>query len=419
MQNYAVEGKRVYKFYIYLFLPFLCFLLRFFPLISTPFPLPTPDSPYNALQIKFLCERGVLYFDAPILSFAFASLINLVVRNPILSSKFAASIFASIACFSIIYFAKSVRRRIVDGFFAGFTSLFSCFSLLMAEHLLKNLAAVAFMPLSLALYFYGLKAVNFRKIMLSALFGSLVVFSHTSTASVTGCILTSMTFYFLFRHVGRRKYRVAFKSFVYAVAAAFFLMFSFLIADVITPYYSYEYTSISVEKVLGYVGNIVESPFRVIFKMKPFYEHLIGFIVGFVVSVLLFRVHGITMLVLSLLSVFIASGVVPGSWDIRLILTGYPFYAASIGVLSGYLYDRFCTSGFIKRFAVFVLLCFVIFVSLFPLYYVFASRIRPGIPREMNYAIMSMDGFLRMTRFSLLALRFRLIFRSTPDMMQR
>ncbi|MCS7364206.1 MAG: hypothetical protein NDF54_02050 [archaeon GB-1867-035] len=81
----------------------------------------------------------------------------------------------------------------------------------MAEHLLKNSATVAFMPLSLALYFHGLKDLKLKRVMFSALFGSLVVFSHASTASVTGTILTSITLYFLFKYVWRKKYRIVLK----------------------------------------------------------------------------------------------------------------------------------------------------------------------------------------------------------------
>jgi len=124
MQDSLSDGKRSYEIYVYLILPLLCFLLRFLPLISTPFPLPTPDSPYNALQIKFLCERGVLYFDAPIFSFVFASLINMIIKNPILSSKLATSIFAAIACFSIIYFTKSIRGVLLMVFLLGLLVFF-------------------------------------------------------------------------------------------------------------------------------------------------------------------------------------------------------------------------------------------------------------------------------------------------------
>ena len=99
MQDSLSNSKRSYEIYVYLILSLLCFLLKFLSLISTHFPLPTPDSPYNALQIKFLCERGVLYFDAPIFSFAFASLINMIIKNPILSSKLATSILLLLLVF--------------------------------------------------------------------------------------------------------------------------------------------------------------------------------------------------------------------------------------------------------------------------------------------------------------------------------
>ena len=98
---------------------------------------------------------------------------------------------------------------------------------------MKNSATVAFMPLSLALYFHGLKDLKLKRVMFSALFGSLVVFSHASTASVTGTILTSITLYFLFKYVWRKKYRIALKTFVYAAIAASLIISSFLVADVI------------------------------------------------------------------------------------------------------------------------------------------------------------------------------------------
>ena len=99
--------------------------------------------------------------------------------------------------------------------------------------------------------------------------------------------------------------------------------------------------------------------------MKPFYEHLVGFTLGFIALILLFRFNEIAMPSLSLLSVFIASGVVPSSWDIRLIFTGYPFYAAFIGVLGGYLYSRLQVNDFIKRFILLFSLCIVTFISFF------------------------------------------------------
>ncbi|RLE51884.1 MAG: hypothetical protein DRJ20_01275 [Candidatus Methanomethylicota archaeon] len=380
--------------YVYLSVvcAFLCFILRLLPLNSTPYPLPLPDSPYNSLQVKFLCERGMLYFDAPILSFAIAALINFVFRDPTLAVKIAASLFAAGATLSTFYFARSIRGRDVDGFFASLAVVFSLYSLRMAEHLLKNSAAVAFMPVAVALYFVGLKSMDRRKILLASLFSCLVAFSHTSTAGLTGSILVSITLYFFFKRIWERKYVDAVVLFGYAALSALIMISAFFVADYISPYYSSEYTSIDVGKALGYVGSTVESPFHVLMKVRFGYEHLVGFAFMIILAFLLSRIGDIALLLLSLLSTFIASGVVPGSWDIRIILTGFPFYAASVGVLGGLVVDRLSSEKRSKYILALIAFSSFIFAAFAPIYFAFASRIRSGLPEELIVAIKSMDG---------------------------
>ena len=210
----------------------------------------------------------MLYFDTLILGFAVAALINFIVCDATLSVKIAASLFAAGSALSTFYFAKSIRGRSIDGLLASLAVAFSSFSFRMAEHLLKNSAAVAFMPIAVANYFIGLKFMDRRKILIASLFSCLVAFSHTSTAGLTASILVSITLYFLFKRIWERKYSDALFLLAYAVLSALMMISAFFIADFVSPYYSAEYTSIDVGKAISYVGGGAESPLRVLFKVK-------------------------------------------------------------------------------------------------------------------------------------------------------
>ena len=86
------------------------------------------------------------------------------------------------------------------------------------------------------------------------------------------------------------------------------------------------------------------------------------------------------------------SAVTPGSWDICLILTGFPFYAACIGVAGGSLADAIAPSWRLSRFIAASIFLSLIIAILAPTYLAQASRVRLGVPEEVILAVKSMDG---------------------------
>ena len=402
----------------------LALITRFIATLAYPIEVGI-DGAYYTINVTSLLTEGILYYDAPILSFAVAALFTLGLGgNVIVGVKLTSAFFASLLTVGMFYAGYTLSDgdpRV--GLIVGLLTTFDVFLFHAATSLVKNEAALAFFPFAVAfLYRFisrGQKLGDFAGFLVMGIF---TVLSHLMTVAWLFAAVIAFLGYESFKRlkegqnfkqIGRLVTPIAFSG---ACFLGVYVLFDFLIPAGDTWYTSssllkaanYTTSFDTMQAVMNFFGLAQSSSPATILVFDWLYTLYVTLIVVLTAlgAIFLLKRNRIgDRLVILLLITNMLIGFIMGSWLIRFLMMNFlPLYLI-LGlslipimdkIASGLNYS-FRRIGFRTRPNLRYILTILIIMGLVTLaipnfYYVASTKIHPHVTPEELQSIKSLEG---------------------------
>jgi len=144
------------------------------------------DGAYYTINVLSLLNEGLLFYDAPIFSFAIAAFFTILLGgNVILGVKIASAFFAGLLTVGLYYAGYTLTKGDWRaGLIAGILGFLDVSMLEFSTSLVKNEAALAFLPFAIAfLYRYMALGHRPRDLLAFIIMGIFTVLSHLMTVA--------------------------------------------------------------------------------------------------------------------------------------------------------------------------------------------------------------------------------------------
>jgi hypothetical protein len=216
------------------------------------------DGAYYTINVISLLNGGYLYYDAPIFSFAVASLFAVVFHDVIIGVKFASAFFAGILTIGSYFAARSFTKGDWRaGLLAGVLVLVDVSQFQLVTSLVKNEAALAFIPFTLAFFYRFLNGdrqwLDFIGFVIC---GLLTTLSHLMTAALLFAALIVFAGYEFLGRLWNRKWREAlFRILIPLGIGGVIFLGGYVVFDLMIPAADTWYTSSSLIKASSYTTS--------------------------------------------------------------------------------------------------------------------------------------------------------------------
>ena len=383
------------------------------------------DGAYYTINVTSLLTEGSLYYDAPILSFAVAALFALALGgNVIVGVKLTSAFFAAILTVGMFYAGFTLSEGDYRaGLIAGLLTAFDVFMFHAATSLVKNEAALAFLPFAVAfLYRFIAKGYHASDLAVFLIMGTLTVLSHLMTVAWLFAAIIAFIGYETAKQLQQKQGLASIRKFVLPIAlSGFFFLGLYLSFDILIPSSETWYTSSSLLKaayystsvdtmgaLLNFLGIAQAASPTTVTLFDWFYTTYVTTILILTIlgAIYLFKRNSIGgRLVLVLLITNILIGFVMGSWLIRFIMMNFiPLYLI-LGLSLIPLMDKIAsglnytlrTFGFQRRsrtrhvLSVLTIL-FLAGLAIPNFYYVATAEIQPYVTLEDLQSIQTLEG---------------------------
>jgi hypothetical protein len=218
------------------------------------------DGAYYTINVASLLTGGYLYYDAPILSFGVAAFFTVILGgNPILGVKVTSALFGGLLNVGVYFAARTFSGGDWRaGLFAATVCAFDSSMVQMVTSLVKNEAALAFLPIALA-FFYRYVAQGKQRWDLVGyiIFGLLATLSHLMTVAWLFASLIAFGGYQLLKTAIYRKGFDSFRGILFPLlASGVIFLGTYLAFDFLIPSANTWYTSSSLLKASGYTTSV-------------------------------------------------------------------------------------------------------------------------------------------------------------------
>jgi hypothetical protein len=383
------------------------------------------DGAYYTINVTSLLNDGLLYYDAPILSFAVAALFALSLGgNVIVGVKLTSAFFASVLTVGMFYAGYTLSdgdQRV--GLIVGLLTAFDVFLFHAATSLVKNEAALAFFPFAVAfLYRFTSKGQNAGDLVGFLIMGILTVLSHLVTVAWLFAAVIASVGYESIKRLKERQQLTEIGRFIAPIALSglcflgLYVLFDFLIPSGDTWYTSssllkaanYSTSLDTMQAVMDFFGLAQPSSPSTIMVfdwLYTLYVILIVILTALGALFLLKRNHIGDRLVLLLFITNMLIGFIMGSWFVRFLMMNFiPLYLI-LGLSLIPLMDK-VAAGLNYSFRRITLrpwsnlrylLTILIIVGLLTLaipnfYYIASAKIHPYVTPEELQSIESLEG---------------------------
>ncbi|MFX1475116.1 MAG: DUF6541 family protein [Promethearchaeota archaeon] len=213
------------------------------------------DGAYYTINVYTLINGGYLYYDAPIVSFATAAGFAVLFRDIVFGVKLTSAFYAGLLNVGVYFAARSFTKSDWRaGLVAGALCLVDVSQFQAVTSLVKNEAALAFVPFALA-FFYRYISGERRWSDLVGFFiaGTLCTLSHLMTAVLLIAALLVFAGYEFLKWLWQREWRKALLEVALPLIVGGVLFLGiYVAADLLIPAADTWYTSSSLEKASGY-----------------------------------------------------------------------------------------------------------------------------------------------------------------------
>ncbi len=216
------------------------------------------DGAYYTINVVTLLNGGYLYYDAPIFSFAIASLFAMIFHDVIIGVKFASAVFAGILTIGSYFAARSfVKGDWRTGSIAGILVFIDVSQFQLVTSLLKNEAALAFVPFTLAfLYRFINGSQRWWDFVGFTICGLITTLSHLMTAALLFAALIVFAGYEFLIRLWNKKWRNAlFQILIPLGIGGVIFLGGYLVFDLLIPAADTWYTSSSLLKASSYTTS--------------------------------------------------------------------------------------------------------------------------------------------------------------------
>jgi hypothetical protein len=385
------------------------------------------DAAYYTINVLSLLSGGYLYYDAPIFAFAVAAFFSVLCGgNVIVGVKVASAFFAALLSVGMFFAAYTLSQgdwRV--GAIAGILTAMDVSMLQLSTSLVKNEAALAFLPFAIAFlyrYFaYGHKPGDLGGFMLT---GILTVLSHLMTVAWLFAAIIAFMGYEVLKYLKEHKGVKELGRLIIPLGLAglcFLGVYSFF--DFFIPAANTWYTSSSLMKAAYYSTDIegINLILNIIGIAQPFIPETANifewFNIMYISAILILAVFGTIFLlkrnklgdrmVIMLWAINILMGFILGGWLIRFQLMSFvPIYlilAMTLIPLTGILtkgvgsISRFLGANWKPKQSVQLGITLIVIVSLvgctIPHFYWTGSQIiQPYVTASELESIEELDG---------------------------
>jgi hypothetical protein len=383
------------------------------------------DGAYYTINVTSLLTEGILYYDAPILSFAVAALFSLGLGgNVIVGVKLTSAFFASVLTVGMFYTGYTLSDgdpRV--GLIAGLLTAFDVFLFHAATSLVKNEAALAFFPFAIAfLYRFSSKGHNAGDFAGFLIMGILTVLSHLITVAWLFAAVIACIGYESLKRLKEKQHYTEIGRFVAPIAlSGVFFLGLYVLFDFLIPAGDTWYTSSSLLKAANYSTSLdtmqavldffgfaqtsTPSTLVVFDWLYSLYVILIVVLTALGAFFLLKRNRIGDRLVLLLFITNMLIGFIMGSWFVRFLMMNFiPLYLI-LGLSLIPIMDKIATGlnysfrriSLRPRSNLHYLLTILIILGLLALaipnfYYVASTKIHPHVTPEELQSIESLEG---------------------------
>jgi hypothetical protein len=217
------------------------------------------DGAYYTIDVTSLLGGHYLYYDAPIVAFAVAAGFTVLCGgNVIVGVKVASAVFGGLLNVGMYFAAKTFSGGDWRaGFVAGALTALDVSFFQMVTSLVKNEAALAFLPFALA-FFYRY-AVHHRRVDLLGFTatGILLTLSHLVTAVWLFATLIAYAGLDFLWHVRQKQWRVGFRQMLLPLGLSGLAFLGvYLVLDLLIPSAPTWYTSTSLFKAAEYSTSV-------------------------------------------------------------------------------------------------------------------------------------------------------------------
>ncbi len=214
------------------------------------------DSAYYTTNVLSLLTGGFLYYDAPILSFAVAAFFSVLLGgNVIVGVKIASAFFAGLLSVGLFYAAFTLTKGDWRaGLIAGLLVAIDVSMFEISTSLLKNEAALAFLPLAIAfLYRYLEMGHKIGDLFLFFITGLLTVLSHLVTVAWLFATVIAFIGYEVISHLKQHQGGKVFRKLILPIGiTGLGFLLVYLLFDFLIPAGNTWYTSSSLLKAANY-----------------------------------------------------------------------------------------------------------------------------------------------------------------------
>jgi hypothetical protein len=218
------------------------------------------DGAYYTINVITLLTEGLLFYDAPIFSFAIAAFFTVILGgNVILGVKIASAFFAGVLTVGLYYVGYTLTKGDWRaGLIAGILGFFDVSMLEFSTSLVKNEAALAFLPFAIAfLYRYMALGHRPRDLLMFIAAGILTVLSHLMTVAWLFATVIAILGYETIKAIRAREGFTVLRRLIAPIGVAGLSFISvYLLFDILIPAGNTWYTSSSLWKAANYSSGI-------------------------------------------------------------------------------------------------------------------------------------------------------------------
>ena len=218
------------------------------------------DGAYYTINVLSLLNEGMLFYDAPILSFAVAAFFTVLLGgNVIVGVKIASALFAALLTVGLYYAGYTLTKGDWKaGLIAGILGFLDVSMLEFSTSLVKNEAALAFLPFAIAfLYRYMAMGNRRRDLLWFTIMGIFTVLSHLMTVAWLFATVIAILGYEGIKAVRAREGFTVLRRLIGPVGVAGLCFISvYVLLDFLIPAGNTWYTSSSLWKAANYSSGI-------------------------------------------------------------------------------------------------------------------------------------------------------------------
>ncbi|MFX0168585.1 MAG: hypothetical protein ACFE89_04415 [Candidatus Hodarchaeota archaeon] len=424
--DYSPLKSRWLNLGIMLSLFLIVFITRLITTLAYPIEVGI-DGAYYTINVLSLITEGLLFYDAPIFSFAVAAFFTLLFGgNVILAVKITSAVFAGLLTVGLFYAGYTLTGNDWRaGLIAGILGVLDVSMLEFSTSLVKNEAALAFLPFAVAfLYRYMASGHKTRDLLGFLITGILTVLSHLMTVAWLFATVIAILGYESIKALRARQGFTVLRRIVIPLGAIGLCFVSvYLFFDIVIPAGNTWYTSSSLWKAANYSSgmnsleamvNMFGLPLSTLTDTPMLIElsaqlsmGLILFLAFFGAIFLLARNRISDRILIILFLTNFLMGVMLGGWSFRFqlmcFLPAYLIIGASLipfinkitnglqGVANYFGRRRFNVRSF-QLGVITILMIAVVVISLPNFYWTSTEKVEPYVSIEELYRIDSLEG---------------------------